>query len=388
MAEIWSFPNNSAEYQGAEEVMRWLHGRTKGVYAGTGNAAVSAVNGTMQVIVAPGIGWITDANDDGICWWFDEAITLSVDAAESTGTLNRIDRVIIEWKTTDYADLPEVKVLKGANRSSATPPDLTNNSSVRQISLAKISIPAGTTQLTALNIIDERMDNTVCGLVTETATADTSMIAAQYEAALETLYAAISQAWSGVISDGAVDTDKLADNAVTPAKVDSTLLAAVCDMIYPVGSLYMSTDSTSPASRFGGTWEQIKDKFLLSAGDTYTAGVTGGSATKNIQHKHTTGSHKLIESEFPQRTGYFDIRKWYTGSIIVGTSGKFSTLGYQGINANPSVADSGNAGKAERIRYQFGSNGTHSHGDTGNAGSTTQDIMPPYLTVYVWKRTA
>ena len=189
--------------------MRWLHGRTKGVYPGTGNAAVSVIAGSMQVQVAPGIGWITDADDNGICWWFDAAITLDIDPAEATGTLNRIDRVIVEWKTTDYADLPEVKILTGTSASSAAAPALTNNSTVRQLSLARISIPAGTTELTSVLITDERLDPEVCGLVTESVAADTSMIAAQYASAVQTLYDAIAQAWAGEISDGSITKAKL-----------------------------------------------------------------------------------------------------------------------------------------------------------------------------------
>ena len=209
MATLNSFPNNADEYIGAEEVMRWLHGRTKGVYAGAGNAAVTAVGGVMQVSVAPGIGWMTDANGDGICWWFDTAQTMTVDPAEGTGTLDRIDRVVIQWRTVDYADKPELVILKGTSASSPVAPSLTNDTTLRQISLAKVNIPAGTTELTALNIIDERLDPAVCGIVTETVTADTSMIAAQYAAALQTLYDAIAQAWSGVISDGAITYEKL-----------------------------------------------------------------------------------------------------------------------------------------------------------------------------------
>lgn len=388
MAEINSFPNNSDEYQGAEEVMRWLHGRTKGVYAGEGNAAVVAVAGTMQVQVAKGIGWITDANDDGVCWWFDTPITLAIDAAESTGTLNRIDRVIIEWQTTDYAALPEVKILKGANRSVATPPALTNNSTVRQMSLARISIPAGTTQLTALNVIDERMDETVCGIVTETATADTSMIAAQYEEALQTLYDAISEAWGGVISDGAidtdkiadeaVDTDKLADGAITPDKVDSTLLAAVCDMIYPVGSLYMSTDSTSPASRFGGTWERIKDKFLLSAGDTYAAGATGGAATVTLTEANLPSHNHSIPALTANKTFHFDFVGWKNGT----TSGADGAIN-KTINMKSPGSGSDYGGTAGDYTPKTDAN------TTGSKGSgTAVDKMPPYLAVYVWKRVA
>ena len=47
----------------------------------------------------------------------------------------------------------------------------------------------------------------------------------------------------------------------------------------------MSVNNTSPATLFGGTWVQLKDKFLLGAGDTYTAGSTGGSAT--MAHTHS-----------------------------------------------------------------------------------------------------
>lgn len=204
MAEIWSFPNNSDEYIGAEEVMKWLHGRTKGVYAGDGNAAVTAVQSSMSVNVAPGIGWMTDANGDGICWWFRNAIELAIDAAESTGTLDRIDRVIVEWRTTDYADKPEVKVLKGTSSSSASAPALTNNSTVRQISLARISILAGTTQLTGANITDERYDATVCGVVTETVTLDTTTINEQFQAFLS----AIEQELQDLEASSAVELKK------------------------------------------------------------------------------------------------------------------------------------------------------------------------------------
>jgi len=51
------------------------------------------------------------------------------------------------------------------------------------------------------------------------------------------------------------------------------------DIIYPIGSIYITTNYVSPEILFGGTWELIKDKFLLGAGDTYGAGSTGGEAT-------------------------------------------------------------------------------------------------------------
>lgn len=72
----------------------------------------------------------------------------------------------------------------------------------------------------------------------------------------------------------------------------------IFNLIYPIGSIYLSENSTSPATLFGGTWTQIKDKFLLTAGDTYKAGNTGGSST----HKHTTAGHTLTTNEMPSHT--------------------------------------------------------------------------------------
>lgn len=205
MATINSFPNNADEFIGAEDVMRWHHGRTSGVYGADGNAAVTAVGGGMSVSVSPGIGWITDANDDGIVWWFDTAQELEIDPAEGTGTLNRIDRVIVEWKTIDYSDLPELKILKGTDSSTPMPPSLTNSGTVRQLSLAQISIPAGTTEITGALITDERTDPSVCGIVTETVSVDTTTINSQFRAFL----ASIEQELADLQADVAVELKKL-----------------------------------------------------------------------------------------------------------------------------------------------------------------------------------
>lgn len=62
----------------------------------------------------------------------------------------------------------------------------------------------------------------------------------------------------------------------------------IFDMIYPVGSIYISINNVNPSVLFGGTWEQIKDMFLLGAGSTYSAGSTGGEA-----------NHTLTQSEIP-----------------------------------------------------------------------------------------
>ena len=144
-------------------------------------------------------------------------LQLAIDAAD--GVLNRIDRVIVEWKTTNYVDRPEIKVLKGTASSTAAAPALTNNGTKRQISLAQISVAAGTTAITAGMITDERQNTDVCGLVTESLSIDTSVINAQFTELLSQLRTAIEQAGSGALPDGTVTTAKLAPKSVTAEKL-------------------------------------------------------------------------------------------------------------------------------------------------------------------------
>lgn len=208
---IKSFPNNRDEYIGAEEVMRWLHGRTSGVFAAAQNAAVAAMDTPgMGITVSDGTGWMTDAGGNGVVWWNDtektsgQKLQLEIDMAD--GVLNRIDRIIVEWKTINYADLPEIKVLKGTASSTAEAPALTNSSTVRQISLARVSVAAGITAITASMITDERLDPSVCGLVTDGLSIDTTTINAQYTALLDSLAQELANLEAGT----AVELKKLA----------------------------------------------------------------------------------------------------------------------------------------------------------------------------------
>lgn len=134
------------------------------------------------------------------------------------------------------------------------------------------------------------------------------------------------------------------------------------EKIYPVGSIYLSTNATDPTALFGGTWERIKDTFLLTAGDTYAAGTTGGEA------KHT-----LTLDEMPRHSHeeYF----YAEGSGELTVPGRTSRLvGNTGFLF--STSETPNAARGVL-------------GDTGVAGGNQpHNNMPPYLTVYAWKRIA
>ena len=217
MAEIKSFPNNQDVYVGAEWVMKWLHGRTSGVFGAYGNLSTSVVPNSMSIEVSDGIGWMSNENSDGVVFWNDSEQTsgsklmLTHEVADSA--LDRIDRVVVTWETTNYVALPTISILKGTASSSPSVPALTNNSTQRQISLARIKIPAGTVSLTSAMITDERLDPSVCGIVTETIKIDTTTMQSQFEALLRSIQNELQDLESGT----GVELKKLQFNSVSVA---------------------------------------------------------------------------------------------------------------------------------------------------------------------------
>lgn len=209
MAEIKSFPNNKDVYIGAEWVMKWLHGRTSGVFGAEGNLSTSVVPNSMSVEVSDGIGWMSNENGDGIVFWNDseqasgKKLKLTHDVADSA--LDRIDRVVVTWETTNYVALPTISILKGVASSNPKPPSLTNNNVQRQISLRQQRIPAGAISLSASYGTDERLNPNVCGIVTESIKIDTSTMQSQFEALLKAIQYELSSLESGT----AVELKKL-----------------------------------------------------------------------------------------------------------------------------------------------------------------------------------
>jgi len=144
---------------------------------------------------------------------------------------------------------------------------------------------------------------------------------------------------------------------------------------YPVGSIYLSVNSTNPGTIFGGTWEQIKDKFLLCCGNTYSAGSTGGTTT----HYHSTKDLTLNINQIPSHThiqnehshvANFD-QLWNLGggttSLATAPGGPYGGSGYI-------------RGTTATNQYTGGSQ-AHNHGNTGSTNH-----LPPYIAIYVWKR--
>ena len=133
-------------------------------------------------------------------------------------------------------------------------------------------------------------------------------------------------------------------------------LSAILSKIYPIGSIYMSTNSTSPASFLGGTWEQILGKFLLSSDDVLTDGTITTAGSYHTGDNGGEATHTLTVDEMPSHTHGTPVK-----------SGSYTTMDGSGNTWVPIYNNN-------YVDY------------TG--GSQAHNNMPPYLVVYMWKRTA
>ena len=139
-----------------------------------------------------------------------------------------------------------------------------------------------------------------------------------------------------------------------PIKAETDAVKSLVDIIYPVGALYITTNNADPATIFPGTtWQQIKDTFLIAAGQTYSAGSTGGAASSTHSHLSSVGQAN--------------------NNVYL---------------ANINGTQSAGQGKNAYALTQAGSGALPSNITMTNTSSATISTIPPYLAVYVWERTA
>lgn len=143
----------------------------------------------------------------------------------------------------------------------------------------------------------------------------------------------------------------------------------ILDNVYPVGSIYMNVNSTNPGTLFGGTWEQIQGKFLLGMSSSYPAGSSGGEAKHTLtvseipNHEHDIRQMGNTMKTLPSNIAVDDPSKNYYVTQISGT-----TAGY--------------------LKSSVSWGGELIAGNMRNSGGQAHNNMPPYLSVYIWKRTA
>lgn len=126
------------------------------------------------------------------------------------------------------------------------------------------------------------------------------------------------------------------------------------EVLYPVGAIFQSTSSTSPASMYGGSWEKIEGRFLLGTSSSYSVSSTGGEA------KHT-----LNMAEMPRHSHYVQAYRWNDGSS---TNNGYLPTTSQAAGSVMVTQD------PIPLNYQ--------------GESKAHNNMPPYYSVYIWRRVA
>ncbi len=166
----------------------------------------------------------------------------------------------------------------------------------------------------------------------------------------------------------------------------SALEAKVPDEIYPVGSIYIGVNNTNPGTLFGGTWVSFGTGRTLVGIDTSqtefnTIEKTGGNKTKSYTPAGTVGNTTLTVDQIPSHS--------HTASNNINK--QFSTFNNDNVDTGSGVGFTtvNRYYYAQPVSITIGSTGggkSHTHSFTGTAANI--DVVQPYITVYMWKRTA
>ena len=147
----------------------------------------------------------------------------------------------------------------------------------------------------------------------------------------------------------------------------------IIDVIYPIGFVYISINNINPSTLFGGMWEQIKGRFLLAAGEneanttTDFGSMSAGELNRPVGELGGEATHTLTVDELPENIGTFRTLSWAVDNTATGAFSVTSQL-------------------ADRDGPVGNSYGTAQYKLSG--GGQPHNNMPPYVAVYVWKRTA
>ena len=163
-------------------------------------------------------------------------------------------------------------------------------------------------------------------------------------------------------------TTKVYNNTSQISSLHS-MLAVYWETLYPIGSIYISTNANfNPQTTWGGKWKRTAEgRCLIGANDTYPIGSIGGSTT----HKHATKDHYLTTEEMPAHVHKFSKPAWTNAEYVAGQT-YLCSYGWSSVSTETFGSTN-----------YTGGNKAHNHGDTKESSS-----LQPYLSVYIWERTA
>ena len=333
MADIITYPENGITYD-ADDASGFLATRLSGVYSAEEDFSVTAQGG-LSVQVSAGQAWVRPARFKGRSIIMEQPTTLPLTAADAVRS--RIDRVVLRYDAA--AKKTSLQVLDGIPDSAApAAPDISRTELVYDLCLAEIKRPAGSTAVTAADIYDTRADETVCGVMRDGVHGiPTGTLVQQWKAVIESMRGG---------------------SFYTRAEVDALLKSLKSVDSFPVGSIYQSTDPTSPAALFGGSWEEIaSERVLMGASSTHAAGSTVKAGLPNLK-----GSFSGVAS-----TAYPNLSN--SGALSMNTNNG-GLAGYEGGSYGTSCNVSLDASKSNAI---YGRSST---------------VQPAAYYVHIWHRVA
>ena len=329
MADIITYPENGITYD-ADDASGYLSTRLSGVYSAEEDFAVTAQGG-LSVQVSAGQAWVRPARFKGRSIIMEQPTTVVL--TEADPVRSRIDRIVLRYDAA--AKKTRLQVLEGVpNSAGPAAPAITRTELIYDLCLAEIKRPAGSTAVTAADIYDTRADETVCGVMRDGVT---GIPAAQL---IQRLQADIEAVEKG--------------SFYSKAEVDALLKSLKSVDPYPVGSIFQTVSSSSPAALFGGTWQEIaQNRVLMGASYSHAAGTT-------------------VEAGLPNITGSFvaDVKK---GEHEV--SGAFT--------AGSAIATTGEYNNFSDV-YKFSLDASKSNAIYGRSAT----VQPAAYYVHIWRRVA
>ena len=320
MADIITYPEDGIRYD-ADDASGYLSTRLSGVYSAEEDFAVTAQGG-LSVQVSAGQAWVRPARFKGRSIIMEQPTTVAL--TEADPVRSRIDRIVLRYDAA--AKKTRLQVLDGTPDSAApAAPEISRTELVYDLCLAEIRRPAGSTSVTAADITDTRADEAICGVMRDGVTGiPTGTLVQQFRAVIDALKGEAA--------------DKLG--------------------YYPVGSIYQSTDPTSPAALFGGSWEEIApERVLMGASSTHAAGTTVEAGLPNLK-----GSSSGVAS-----TAYPNLSN--SGALSMNTNNG-GLAGYEGGSYGSNCTVSFDASKSNAI---YGRSST---------------VQPAAYYVHIWHRVA
>lgn len=309
---------------------------------------VASNGGGMTLTVQPGaciINGATAYNKD------ETRITLANGEA-----LPRIDLIVLRLDDDKAQRSIRVEVIKGVAQSQPTKPAHVREGAVYDLVLANVLVKANVSTITNADITDTRIDKNLCGFV--------SAINNLNVDSLHTQHNAMFNAWFDEIK-GQLGTD-LAGNLQNQINAIKSEQSQLLQRVYPIGSLYISESTVSPATLFGfGRWEKIEDKFLIGASRNTPIKSSGGSKT----HSH----------------GNKNGRNGNLAAAIGAANGNTNAIGYKAANDT----DLNALGNATYVVSGAGQGFTGWNHFTAVVGQTAEaSTLPPYYAVNIWRRVA